>query len=70
MKRIHYLRLLVLVMVTSASVLLFSYVRAHNSHSEEPCNEGGKSSGDHGCKARTEYILWESLTHNLLADKN
>ena len=67
MKRQHYLRLLIVVLVTGASVLLFSYVRARNSRPEEPCNEGGKCSGG---KAKTEYILWESLTHNLLAAKN
>lgn len=67
MKRQHYLRLFIVVLVTGVSVLLFSYVRARNSRSEEPCNEGGKCNGG---KAKTEYILWESLTHNLLAAKN
>lgn len=70
MKRQHYLRLFIVVLVTGASVLLFSYVRARNSRPQEPCNEGGKCSGEHGGRGKTEYILWESLTHNLLAAKN
>ena len=67
MKRQLYLRLFIVVLVTGASVLLFSYVRARNSRADEPCNEGGKCPGS---KAKTEYILWESLTHNLLTANN
>jgi hypothetical protein len=70
MKRQYYLRLFIVVLVTGASVMLFSYVRARNSRPEEPCNEGGKCPGSHGGSARTEYILWESLTHNFLTANN
>ena len=65
MKRSIYFRLFIVVLATSASVLLFSYVRARTTHSDEqqPCNEGKCS----GSKTRSEIILWESLTHNLLA---
>jgi hypothetical protein len=67
MKRNIYFRVLILVLATSVSVLLFSYVHARSSSSEEqqPCNEGGKCNREN--KAKTEIILWESLTHNLLA---
>ncbi len=64
MKRNLYLRLFIVVLVASGSILLFSYVHARTSRTEEPCNESGNHcpSG----KSKTEYILWESLTHNLL----
>lgn len=58
-----FLRLFIVVLVTSMSVLLFSYVRARSSKAEEPCNECGKCNGG---KAKSEIILLESLTHNLL----
>jgi hypothetical protein len=65
MKRNIYFRLFIVVLVASMSVLLFSYVRARstNSKSSDPCNESGKCGGT---KARSEIILLESLTHNLL----
>ena len=64
MKRSLYFRLFIVAIVVSMSVLLFSYVRARSSHNEDPCNESGKCDGSG--KAKSEIILWESLTHNLL----
>ena len=66
MKRNIYLRLFILVLAASTSVLLFSYVRARNANSKsnEPCNESGKCGS--GSKARSEIILLESLTRNFL----
>jgi len=58
-----YFKLFIVVLVASMSVLLFSYVRARSSKTEEPCNECGKCDGG---KAKSEIILLESLTHNLL----
>lgn len=65
MKRNIYFRLFIVVLVASMSVLLFSYVRARStsSKSSEPCNDSGKCGGG---KAKSEIILLESLTHNLL----
>jgi hypothetical protein len=63
MKRNFYVRLFIVVLVTSMSVLLFSYVRARSSKAEEPCNDSGKCNGG---KAKSEIILLESLTRNLL----
>lgn len=63
MKRKSYFRLFIVVLVAAMSVLLFSYVRARSAKEEDPCNEGGKCSSN---KAKSEIILWESLTHNLL----
>jgi len=65
MKRNIYLRLFIVVLVASGSILLFSYVHARTSRTEEPCNENGNRCPSSG-KSKTEYILWESLTHNLL----
>lgn len=64
MKRSFYFRLFIIVAVASASLLLLSYVHARTARTEEQNCESGKcpSSG----KARTEYILWESLTRSLL----
>lgn len=59
-----YFKLFIVVLVASMSVLLFSYVRARSSKAEDPCNESsGKCNGG---KAKSEIILLESLTHNLL----
>ena len=58
-----YFPLFIVVLVASMSVSLFSYVRARSSKTEEPCNECGKCNGG---KAKSEIILLESLTHNLL----
>ena len=63
MKRNIYFRLFIVVLVASMSVLLFSYVRARSTKVEEPCNDSGKCGGG---KAKSEIILLESLTHNLL----
>lgn len=58
-----YFRLFIVVLVASMSVLLFSYVRARASKTEDSCNECGKCNGG---KAKSEIILLESLTHTLV----
>jgi hypothetical protein len=63
MKRSLYLRLFIIVAVASASLLLLSYVHARTARTEEQNCESGKCPSG---KARTEYILWESLTRSLL----
>jgi hypothetical protein len=63
MNRNKYIRLLVLFLVVSVSLVLFSYVRSRASNSEDPNCEGSKCPSG---KTKTEVILWESLTHNLL----
>ncbi len=66
MHRKHYIRLLILVLVASTSMILFSYTRSRNTEQEEQNCEIGKP----GCtKAHSEFILWESLTRNLLIVK-
>jgi hypothetical protein len=63
MIRNKYIRLFVLLLVASVSLVLFSYVRSRASNAEDPNCEGSKCPSG---KTKTEYILWESLTHNLL----
>lgn len=63
MARNKYIRLFVLFLVVSVSLVLFSYVRNRASTEEDPNCEGSKCpSGKH----KTEVILFESLTRNLL----
>jgi hypothetical protein len=63
MKRSLYFRLFIVVVAASASLMLLSYVHARTANTEDQNCESGKCPSS---KARTEYILWESLTHNLL----
>jgi flagellar basal body-associated protein FliL len=64
MTKMMYIRLLVLILVASMSLLLFSYSRSQASSNDETNGEDGKCTGK---KAQTEFILWESITHNLLS---
>jgi hypothetical protein len=63
MTRNKYIRLFVLFLVVSVSLVLFSYVRSRASNDEDSNCEGSKCPSG---KTKTEVILWESLTHNLL----
>jgi hypothetical protein len=65
MLRTKYIRLFVLLMVVSVSLVLFSYVRGRSAgvNDSDPNCDGSKCPSG---KVRTEFILWESLTHNLL----
>ena len=63
MKRSLYLRLFIGILAVSLSFILLSYVRGRAARDEEPNGEIDKCSSG---KAKTQYILWESLTHNLL----
>jgi hypothetical protein len=64
MQRRMYIRLLILVLAASMSCILFSYSRSQASTDEDANGEAGKCPQK---KAQTEYILWESLTRNLLS---
>ncbi|MBS1663553.1 MAG: hypothetical protein JST68_21100 [Bacteroidetes bacterium] len=68
MKQRVYIRLSLLVLAVTLSFSLFSYVRARSSRQEDPTtNECGNKC--EGKKTQTEYILWESITRNLLIIK-
>ena len=66
MKRSLTIRLLVGIVLISATVMLFSYVRAKASRDADPTAEMGKCSSGN---TQTEFILWGSLLHNLLNAK-
>jgi hypothetical protein len=63
MKRILTIRLFIVILVITVSVLLFSYVRANASREEDPTCETGKCPSGN---SHTEFMLWESLIHTLL----
>jgi len=57
-----YIRVFFLILVASISFLLFAYSHKNVATGQADC-EGGKCIK----KAQTEFILWESFTHNLLS---
>ena len=66
MKRSLTIRLFIGILVIAVSVMLFSYVRAKASREEDPTCETGKCPSG---KSHIEFMLWESLVHNLLSAK-
>ena len=64
MNRSLIIRLFIGILVVAMSFVLFSYGHVKASREEDSNGEGGKCSSG---KAQTEYIIWESLTRNLLA---
>lgn len=63
MTRSITIRFFIGVLVVALSVILLSYVRTKAAKEDDSNGEGGKCRAG---KTQTEYILWESLTHNLL----
>jgi len=63
-----YIRLFFLILVTATSLILFSYSRKKTASPDiERSSECGKSCEK---KAQSEFILWESLTRNLLSARS
>ena len=64
-----YIRIFLLILVTSTSLILFSYSRKKTT---EPSTDNSTECGGKSCekKAQSEFILWESLTRNLLSAKD
>jgi len=61
-----YIRLFFLLLVVATSLILFSYSRKKTDPNVERSSEcGGSKSCDKN--AQSEFILWESLTRNLLS---
>jgi hypothetical protein len=54
----------ILLAMVATSFVLFSYVRSRSSHDSE--NKENCECGKCAPK-QNEYILWESLTHNLFS---
>jgi hypothetical protein len=63
-----YIRLLLVLLVTAASLILFSY----SQKKTDPATERSTECGGKSCEKKTqsEFILWESLTRNLLSARN
>jgi hypothetical protein len=65
MKTKTYIRIFLVVLVASTSLILFSYSRKKVDTNVERSTEcGGK---DCEKKTQSDFILWESLTRNLLS---
>jgi hypothetical protein len=60
-----YIRLLLVILVASASFILLSYSRKNTDAN----TDGSTECGGKGCekKVQSDFILWESLTRNLLS---
>lgn len=63
MRSRNYIRLSFLILATAASLILFSYSRKKADTPSERSSECGKCEK----KSQSEFILWESLTRNLLS---
>lgn len=63
MKYRTYIRLFLLILVASISLILISYSRSNNAtpQKEECSGKCDKKTG------QTEFILWETLSRNLLS---
>jgi hypothetical protein len=58
------IRLFLATMVIAAGLIVFSYAHARASREDAPATNGeGKCEG---AKSQSPFVLWESLTHNLL----
>jgi hypothetical protein len=67
MKRNLTLRLFVGTMIVIAGMIIFSFSHARASRQDDPgINSEGKCEGS---KSQSPFVLWESLTHNLLISK-
>jgi hypothetical protein len=67
MKRNLTIRLFTATLIIIASMVVFSYAHARASRQDDPATNGeGKCDGS---KCQSPFVLWESLTHNLLISK-
>lgn len=64
MKNRMYIRLFFLILVVSASLVLFSWSRTGQTARSGKDECAGKCEQK---KSQTEFILWESLLNNLLS---
>ena len=69
MKRILNIRLFPKLLIVALAIVVgmavFSFVRARNTRSDDPnANGEGKCEGS---RSQSQFVLWETLTHNLLA---
>jgi len=64
-----YIRLFFVILVTATSFVFFSYARKKTTAADTDRSSecGGKSCEQ---KTQSEFILWESLTRNLLSARS
>lgn len=68
MKRNLTIRLLMCTLVIAIGLIVFSYARARASRQDDPATNGeGKCEAG---KSQSPFVLWESITHNLLISRN
>jgi hypothetical protein len=61
------IRLLLASLVIAAGLVIFSFTYIRASHSDNPATNGEGKCED--SKSQSPFVLWESLTHNLLISK-
>jgi hypothetical protein len=64
MKYRTYIRLFLVILVASISLILFSYAHSNSTDIQKKEDCSGKCEQK---KTQTEFILWESLSRNLLS---
>ncbi len=67
MKRNLTLRLLMAALIVMFGTIVFSYAHARSSRLDDPAGSEGKCESG---KCQTPFVLWGSLTHNLLISRN
>lgn len=72
MKRIWTIRstprILLATLAVAFGLIVFSYARTRASHSGDELNSNGEGKCE-GSKTQSQFVLWETLTHNLLISK-
>ena len=66
MKRNLTLRLLMAALIVTFGTIIFSYAHARSTRQEDASGSEGKGECT---KCQTPFVLWESLTHNLLISR-
>jgi hypothetical protein len=60
--------LLIGTLAIAIGLIVFSYAHARASRQDDPATNGeGKCEGS---KCQSPFVLWESITHNLLTGKS
>lgn len=67
MKRNLTLRLLMAALIVTVGTIAFSYAHARSTRQNDATGSEGKCECS---KCQTPFVLWESLTHNLLINRN
>lgn len=72
MKRIWTIRFFPRLLIASLAIILgmtvFSFVRARSTRSDD-ANANGEGKCE-GSRSQSQFVLWETLTHNLLATEH